>query len=195
MEHLIARLVELTAKTPAAEFHGLPQFIANADADQVARRFARADAREFYTRHDPSDVVVESIWQDITFSPFAGLNDRQIGYATDGRTGEPVAGWPPTMLVIADSGGDPIMLDPSSVDGEVFFAVHGMGGWDPQPIARDISGLLTLSIAWLETSEQRGDELYDETYELHPASVALFRDIAVAQGVPEKYIENTLALR
>ena len=195
MEQLITRLVELTANTPAAEFHGLPQFLANTDRHQVEKRFARADAREFYTRHNPADAVVGSIWQDITFYPFAGLDGQQIGYATDGRTGEPSADWPPNMLVIADSGGDPIMLDPSSVDGEVFFAVQGMGYWDPQPIARDISGLLKLSIAWLEVSEQRGDELYDDTYDVHPSSITLFRDLAASQGIEDTYIQNVLDLR
>ena len=194
MEELITRLVQLTANTPAVEFHGLPQFIANTDADQVDRRFARADAREFYTRHNPVDAVVESIWQDITFYPFADLDGQQIGYATDGRTGDAAEGWPPNMLVIADSGGDPIMLDPS-LDGEVFFAAQGMGYWDPQPIARDISGLLKLSIAWLEVSEQRGDELHDDTYDLHPASIALFRDLAASHGIEDAYIQNVLALR
>ena len=193
MEKLITRLVDLTANTPAAEFHGLPQFLANTDPRQVERRFVRADVREFYTRHNPADAVVGSIWQDITFYPFAGLDGQQIGYATDGRTGEPIMDWPPNMLVIADSGGDPIMLDPS-VDGEVFFAVQGMGYWDPQPIARDISGVLKLSIAWLEVSEQRGDELYDDTYDLHPASIALFRDLAASQGIEDTYIQNALAL-
>ena len=194
MEELITRLVQLTANTPAVEFHGLPQFVANTDADQVDRRFARADAREFYTRHNPVDAVVESIWQDITFYPFADLDGQQIGYATDGRTGDAAADWPSNMLVIADSGGDPIMLDPS-LDGEVFFAVQGMGSWDPQPIARDIGGLLKLSIAWLEVSEQRGDELHDDTYDLHPASIALFRDLAASHGIEDAYIQNVLALR
>ncbi|MFI8595639.1 SMI1/KNR4 family protein [Microbacterium sp. NPDC078428] len=186
--------MELTANTPAAEFHDPPQFLANTDPDQVDNRFTRADARDFYTRHNPVEVVVESIWQDITFYPFADLDDQQIGYATDSRTGEAVADWPPNMLVIADSGGDPIMMDPS-VNGEVFFAIHGTGSWDPQPIAKDISGLLTLSIAWLEMSEQRGDELYDEPDDLHPASIALFRDLAAAQGVENRHIQNVISLR
>lgn len=194
MERLIGRLLELTANTPAAEFHGPPRFLANTDPDQVDRRFARADARDFYTRHNPVEVVVESIWDDITFYPFADLDDQQIGYATDGRTGDAVADWPSNMLVIADSGGDPIMLDPS-VDGEVFCAAHGMGTWDPQPIAQDIGGLLTLSIAWLEMSERCGDELYDDTDDLHPASIALFHDLAAAHGIENRHIRNALALR
>lgn len=194
MERLISRLLALTAKTPAVDFHGLPQFLANTDPDQVDSRFARADARDFYTRHNPVEVVVESIWQDITFYPFADLDDRQIGYATDGSTGEAAADWPQNMLVIADSGSDPIMLDPSA-DGEVFFAVHGMGSWDPQPIAQDIGGLLKLSIAWLEMSEQRGVELYDDTGDLHPASFALFRELATAQGIESRYVQNVVSLR
>lgn len=194
MEALISRLLALTANTPAAEFHGPPRFLANTDPDQVHSRFIRADARHFYSRHNPVEVVIESFWQDITFSPFADLDDQQIGYATDGRTGDTVADWPANMLVIADSGGDPIMLDPS-VDGEVFFAVHGMGTWDPRPIAQDIGGLLKLSIAWLEMSEQRGDGLYDDTDELHPSSIALFRDLAAAQGVDDEHIQNVISLR
>lgn len=194
MEELIRRILELTANTPAAEFHGLPEFAANTDPDQVTSRFTRTDAREFYTRHNPVEVVLESIWEDITFYPFAELDDQQIGYAIDGRTGEAVADWPPNMLVIADCGGNPVMLDPS-VEGEVFLAIHGMGSWDPQPVAKDISGLLKLVIAWLETSQQRGDVLYDETYELDPESLALFRDLAAGQGVEDRYIQNAIALR
>ncbi|MBC9246328.1 SMI1/KNR4 family protein [Paracoccus sp. 11-3] len=172
----------------------LAEVAANTDPDQVNSHFTRPDAREFRTRHNPVDVVPESLWGDITFYPFAALDDQQIGYAIDGRTGEAVADWPPNMLVVADCGGNPIMLDPS-VEGEVFFAIHGMGSWDPQPVAKDISGFFKLLIAWLETSQQRGEGLYDETYELDPDSLALFRDLAAAQCVDDRYIRNAIALR
>lgn len=194
MEELIRRILELTANTPAVEFHGMPEFAANTDPDQVSSRFTRTDAREFYTHYNPVDVVLESIWGEITFYPFAELDDRQVGYAIDGRTGKAVADWPRNMLVIADCGGNPIMLNPS-VEGELYFAIHGMGSWDPLPVAKDISGFLKLLIAWLETSEQRGDGLYDETYELEPASLALFRDLAAAQGIGDRYIQNAIGLR
>lgn len=139
-------------------------------------------------------MVAESIWDDITFHPFDDLDDLQIGYANDGHTGEADAQWPSSMLVIADTNGDPIMLDPST-DGEIFLAVQGMGSWDPQPVAADINGLLKLTIAWLETSEQRGDTLHDDTDELHPESITLFRGRAAAHGVEDRHIQNVLSLR
>ena len=192
MEELIDRIVSLSEGFVQSEMYGLPKFAAATDPDAVKRAFQRSDAREFFTRFDPQrPAVVDSFWGDITFYSFAELAKMQIGYATDGRTGEPDEDWPKGMIAIAEASVDPIMLDPA-FPGEIMFAHHGAGVWEPIPIAADIPGFLQLIIAWLDMVRQRGDEFEDETLAIRPESLELFSTLAKKNGVAERYVENIL---
>ena len=90
MKNLIRRIQELSDGNLQSEMYGPPRFEANADPDAVAARFARQDAREFYTRFDPQNPVLDSYWGDMTLYSFASLDKEQAGYAFDGKTREPV---------------------------------------------------------------------------------------------------------
>ncbi len=69
-------------------------------------------------------------FQHLRFCTVDDLAQRQLGYAVHGLTGEPIEGWPPAFLVIADDAADPYCLDLSRDDTAVFFAYHGEGLWD-----------------------------------------------------------------
>ena len=58
------------------------------------------------------------------------LTDGQAGYSRNGLTGEPIADWPASYLVIASRFGDPFCLDLAQEQSPVWFAFHGEGAWD-----------------------------------------------------------------
>ena len=58
------------------------------------------------------------------------LADGQAGYSRNGLTGEPIADWPASYLVIASRFGDPFCLDLAQEQSPVWFAFHGEGAWD-----------------------------------------------------------------
>ena len=193
MEELIRRIQELAEGSEQARMYGPPHFSPAPDPDAVAAKFARPDAREFYTRFDPQDPALPSFWGDMFLFSFASLDKQQAGYAFDGHSGEAVEDWPEGMLVIGECSADPIMLDPAE-EGEILYAIHGQGEWDPLPIAANIEGLLKLCVAWMDMEKRRGDRLYDETEDLHDESWALFERLAAEQGIDRQYIDNMLEL-
>ena len=193
MEELIRRIQELSEGNLPSEMYGPPRFEPNPDPDAVAARIKRDDAREFYTRFDPQEAVLASLWGDMTLYPFASLDKEQAGYAFDAFTREPVDDWPKGMIVIGECAADPIMLNPTEQT-EVFFALHGQGAWTPLPIAADLTGFLKACAAWLDMVRQRGDQLQDETYALRPESWALFVQLARAAGISQDYIDNMARL-
>lgn len=193
MKEQIRRIVELSASSVQTKMYGLPQFLADTDPAEVARRFARADAGEFYGQFNPQDVMLDSFWGDMELYGFRSLEKKQEGYSVHGRDHSPIPDWPEGMLVIGDCGGDPIMLDPSE-PGEILFAQHGMGVWEPLPIAADFEELLNLSIAWLGMVDQRGENLLDDTDELEDESFALFVQLARCLGIEQRYLDNMLDL-
>lgn len=193
MEELIRRIQELSAGNLPSDMYGPPRFEPNPDPDAVAARFTRPDAREFYTRFDPQNAVIDSLWGDMTLYPFATLEKEQAGFAFDAFTREPVADWPKGMMVIGECALDPIMLHPA-VSGEVLFALHGQGEWKPLPIAANLLGFLKACVAWLDMVRQRGDDLKDDTLALRPESWALFVKLARTAGIDQTYINNMAEL-
>ena len=193
MEELIRRIQELSAGNLPSDMYGPPRFEPNPDPDAVAARFARADARDFYTRFDPQYAVLDSLWGDMTLYPFALLEKEQAGFAFDAFTREPVEDWPKGMMVFGECASDPFMLNPA-IQGEVFFALHGQGEWKPLPIAADLLGFLKGCAAWLDMVRQRGDSLKDDTLALRPESWALFVQLAREAGISQHYIDNMAVL-
>ena len=193
MEELIKRIVELSADTVQTELYELPEFQADTSPDEVSAKFKRPDAQLFYGQFNPQMVVLSSFWGDMTLYDFASLDKRQDGYSVEGKARTPVEDWPEGMLVIGECSVDPIMLDPDQ-QGEIMYAIHGQGDWEPLPIAADIEGLLKLCVAWLETVRQRGEDLRDETLAYRDESIELFMQLARDLGIEQSYLDNVMEL-
>ncbi len=193
MEELIRRIQELSTGTMTTEIHGPPRFGPNPDVAAVNKTFARPDAREFYARFDPQNVVIASLWGDLTLFPFAALEQEQAGYAFNAKTRAPEEEWPAGMLVFGECSADPLIINPAEA-GEILFAMHGQGKWDPLPIAADLDGFLKTCIAWLDMERQRGEKLFNEDDELAEESWGLFVRLARDAGIPQHYIDNMAKL-
>ncbi len=184
MEHIIGKL--------RAVGH-IVEFAPHPNPDAVQARFQRADAVEFYTTYNPTQLITSSPFGTLDIYPLDNLDHMQVGYATHGLTGEPVPEWPQGMLVIADADADPFILDPTR-DGEIQFARHGQGTWDFFPIAPDITGLLILAWAWNQAETDLGDD-FDEDFEPTAKALTHFTDLAIGAGIDRQYVETTLNLR
>jgi len=95
----------------------------------------------------------------VCIPPLHKLFDLQAGYAWRSSPAEPLPGWPEHWLVIAEQGGDPFILD--TLGGQVLFAFHGAGRWEPRPFAPDlltaIGALATVANTHEALSEQELD--------------------------------------
>lgn len=79
-------------------------------------------------------------YSEVNFLEAASLEKSQVGYSFDAKGNSLMTGkkgdWQPSWIVIAnDETGDPIFVDTDTPGLRVFTATHGMGSWEPEPIA------------------------------------------------------------
>ena len=133
IRHLLSSWGELRPQ-PASNWQGA--------AEQLPAEVAR-----FYEQIGPwGDVIYESVGpvglslsaggNPICIPPLHKLLNLQAGYAWESSPDQPFADWPSHWLVIAEQGGDPFIHDNRT--GQIFFAFHGAGRWDPQLFAPDL---------------------------------------------------------
>ena len=94
------------------------------------------EVERFYREVGPADVCVESYGNPFFLPSLAKLWECQAGYRWNGLTGEPLADWKDDWLVVADQGGDPLILSRSS--GAVMHDEHGRGVWEPGELFPDL---------------------------------------------------------
>lgn len=118
----------------------------------------------------PTGVSLDIGGNPVDIPPLHKLWQRQAGYRWNAVSGERIADWSEQWLVVADQGADPFILDVAS--GEVWFAFHGAGAWQPRPLAASLEsafgGLATIANAMAEL----GDDAFDETDALLPTARA-----------------------
>ena len=90
------------------------------------------------------------------------LGFEQLGYNRHGFTGETLEEWQPAWLVLADQGGDPMIVDLSRGDTQVLQAMHGAGAWNFWPIADTIGQFVLCAAAVHHTLVKWSDQLDDE---------------------------------
>jgi hypothetical protein len=79
-------------------------------------------------------------YSELNFISTDSLAEAQIGYSVDAKGNTLDTGkkgdWQANYTVIAkDETGDPIFVDTDTPGLRVLTAAHGMGSWDPEPIA------------------------------------------------------------
>jgi hypothetical protein len=102
---------------------------------------------DFLTRFSPISVILESrrFYNSFRLYGAGELIEAQDGYSFDPENQAPIEDWPSNLVVIADHGGDPFVLDLAKSDGEdapVSTAEHGMGVWEFEPAAKSFRDFL-----------------------------------------------------
>jgi len=118
----------------------------------------------YHAQVGPTGVSLDIGGNPVDIPPLHKLWQRQAGYRWNAVSGERIADWCEQWLVVADQGADPFILDTAS--GEVLFAFHGAGTWQPKLLAATLQtafgGLATMANAMAEL----GDDAFDDTGEL-----------------------------
>lgn len=126
----------------------------------------------------PEPVELPWIAEEFNLYGLDELSERQAGYRTNARTGEPSEAWDMDRFVIADWAANPISIGP---DGAIAYSRHGQGAWTYVRIARDLPAFLSLLAAWLRFFlAERGGELFDDNFEIaDEIREAVRRDVLV----------------
>jgi SMI1 / KNR4 family (SUKH-1) len=111
---------------------------------------------DFLTRFSPLKVYIASdqYFQGLHLHGAADLIAAQIGYASNGNTGEVIAQWPKNYVVIANAGGDPYCLDLERISGgdaPVYYAQPPGGGQWHFNLCRDSFTEFLKELAQLNT--------------------------------------------
>jgi hypothetical protein len=106
-----------------------------------------ANYLEFLRRFSPLNVVVESrrFVNGLRLYGADDLISGQRGYSIDALTNLPIDGWPISMVVVGDDGGDPYTLDlsrTSESDARICSARHGAGSWTFRVVAPSFIGFI-----------------------------------------------------
>jgi hypothetical protein len=106
----------------------------------------------FYHDIGPEDISIDTGANPIFFPSLAKLADHQIGYRSNGLTGERIEDWNPEWIVVADEGADPYIFH----RGRILFAYHGEGEWNFREKFPDLVSM-TCSLA-TKTYEDEDEE-------------------------------------
>lgn len=89
-----------------------------------------------YRELGPVHTTVPAYGNDVFFPALAELWSFQAGYRWHGLTAEDLPDWPDQLLVVANSGGDPIAVD--RANNTVLFALHGTGDWQFEHLSNSL---------------------------------------------------------
>ena len=93
----------------------------------------------YYDEIGPVNINIESYGNSFHLPRLSQLWKFQAGYRWNGVTNEPIADWNDDWLVVGDQGGDPLIF--SRATGEILFAEHGAGRWEPKPLFPDLTAM------------------------------------------------------
>ena len=114
----------------------------------------------YYADLGASDVNIASYGNLFFLPSLAHLWEHQIGYRSDGLTGERIEDWDDDWLVVADTGADPFIYSRSS--GKILFDVHGQGVWQPSELFSGLPAMVTSFAILGEIVVSAGDDFTDE---------------------------------
>lgn len=159
----------LTELVRSAGGHGIPVSLESAGAgrrDIVAAVFGDALADEITDAGYPGGIEIPLAVEDLYIYPLDELQQRQVGYRSDGRTGMVCAGWDADRHVIADWAANPVSIDSG---GGLAYSMHGRGEWIYFPIAPDLAAFLSALARWIDYCRgERAGRILDDDFELLP---------------------------
>lgn len=131
------------------------------------------DVITWYQVAAPSSVVIPWLTNHLTLYDPAKLPLHQNGYSWRYNEAEnkvePIDGWDNTWVVIGDIGGDPVIVDGSDTNkSPVYYALHGIGIWNPAAITPSILDFLRGVVVWLEILQhyENVSQMYDDNSEV-----------------------------
>lgn len=140
--------------------------------------FGDALAQEIEAAGYPAGAELPWVAEDLYLYPLEELAERQAGYRTNARTGEPSQDWDPSRYVIADWTANPVSI---GADGAISYARHGQGSWTHTRIAQDLPAFFALLAAWLRFFVvERGGNLFNEDFEIDDATRDAMRNTVLA---------------
>ena len=114
---------------------------------------------DFYLEVGPVDLTIDSIGNPFHIPSLSRLWKYQAGYRWNGITGEPSDDWNDDWVVVADEGADPfIFVRPT---GEILFALHGQGAWEPEKVFPDIYSMSACLGSLGSTAISAREDLFD----------------------------------
>ena len=119
---------------------------------------------EFYREVGPMNVTIESVGNPYFLPCLGDLWQFQAGYRWNGLTGEPIDDWDDDWIVVANEGGDPFILSPSS--GAILHAYHGEGRWDVGELFPSCNSMAACLAQLGAIVLEQGDDLFDEDYSI-----------------------------
>ncbi len=116
-------------------------------------------------------VSIPTVGNPFDLWPLARLWDLQAGYRWHGITKQRLEDWDDSWLVIADQGGDPFIFKLST--GEILFAQHGGGAWNPEVIFPDIITMTACLATIGSVYNEAEDDLWTEDESVNPVFRAI----------------------
>lgn len=114
----------------------------------------------FYEQIGPVGCTLTVSGNPVCIPALHKLEALQAGYAWSGSPAQPLAGWNPQWLVIAEQGADPFIYDKNT--GHILFAFHGAGAWEPVLFANDlytaIGALATVATSYCALDDEDTDD-------------------------------------
>ena len=118
-----------------------------------------------------SGVSIPTVGNPFDLPPLAKLWDLQAGYRWHGITGQRLEDWDDMWLVIASQGGDPFIFQRET--GEILFAQHGGGVWNPSEIFTDITTMTACLATIGQVCNEAEDDLLTEDETVNPVFRAI----------------------
>ncbi len=140
------------------------------------------------------DFYVPSSGNDLYFPDPTTLDDYQSGYRwsdADEKTIDPL--WNADWIVIADVGADAVIAHVDQAETPISFALHGMGEWEPRPIAPSLAIFLNVITEWIKLigNQYAARSFITEDGELDAQALSEIRTF-LAQILSEEHRENFL---
>jgi hypothetical protein len=122
---------------------------------------------KFYVDIGPVDVSIQAYGNPFFLPALSRLWQFQAGYRWDSITNKRIKDWDDDWLVVGDQGGDPLIFLRTS--GEVLFAMHGTGTWEPESLFENVN-IMTACLATLgDIVTSSGQNFTDEASYIRPA--------------------------
>ncbi len=113
-----------------------------------------------------SGVSIPTVGNPFDLPPLARLWDLQAGYRWHGVTKQRLEDWDDDWLVIADQGADPFIFHRQT--GEILFAQHGGGAWNPSAIFTDVVTMTACLATVGSVHNEAEDDLWTEDESVNP---------------------------